>query len=305
MNYVMTYGYSLFAQVMAFDFRGFFSNKVDTVHQGIRAITYPQHPQHPQYQCPITKEHLEAARLCHKVYDDEFLHASESFVDSPSTDVQCSMTIVESKLYVVFRGSDDFTDWFHNLKMGLINYPANSKKQFHTGFLIQWLSVKDEVQKKINDIIDNRLTINNPIDTVVLTGHSAGCPPACLCALELEKYITDNKNFQVRVITFGSPRFSNHIFKQDFEAKDYLSCTRIVHDRDLVTRFPTSLYSEYEHVGKPIQLRGDHVLQEETSNFEAFRRFIFGILTLTFGVEDHNVDKYVEEIQSLLDKKKN
>ena len=286
----MNYLYSLVAHVIAFDFS----------YLSLPTIRSSQTNQ--EYKCPMTQEHLDAARLCHKVYDDEFLHQSERFVDAPTTDVQCSMSVPsdqQNKLYVVFRGSDDFNDWFHNLKMDLVKYPnefSNPGSQCHTGFLIQWLSVKQEIQEKIGEMIELR-----PIDTIVLTGHSAGSPAACLCALELGQSL-DLKNIDVQVITFGSPRFSNQFFKDDFEAQKHLKCTRIVLDRDLVTRFPTTLYSEYKHVGKPLQLRGQqqHVLQRDTTNFEAFIHFLLGILSLDVGVSDHLIENYVEEIETLL-----
>ena len=266
------------------------------------------------YKCPMTQEHLDAARLCHKVYDDEFLHQSERFVDAPVTDVQCSMSVPsdqQNKLYVVFRGSDDFNDWFHNFKIDLVKYPnafSNPDSQCHTGFLIQWLSVKQEIQGKIGEMIEQRRGREDckPIDTIVLTGHSAGSPPACLCALELGQSL-DLKNIDVQVITFGSPRFSNQYFKNDFEAQSHLKCTRIVLDRDLVTRFPTSLYSEYKHVGKPLQLRGSkykYVVQRDTTNLEAFRHFLLGILSVDVGVSDHMIENYVEEIETILKRNK-
>lgn len=300
----MNYLYSLVAHVMAFDFSIWSLPTLRSTHQDSTNAQTNQ-----DYKCPMTQEHLEAARLCHKVYDDEYLHESERFVDSPTTDVQCSMSVStncnqHNKLYVVFRGSDDFNDWFHNLKMDLVRYPnklSNPNSQFHTGFLIQWLSVKQEIQRKIGEMIELRRGREDckPIDTIVLTGHSAGSPPACLCALELGQSL-DLKNIDVQVITFGSPRFSNQFFKEDFEAQKHLKCTRIVLDRDLVTRFPTSLNSEYKHVGKPLQLRGDHVVQRDTTNFEAFRHFLLGIPRADLGFIDHDVENYVKEIENLL-----
>lgn len=237
----------------------------------------------------LTREHLHAARLCKLVYDDDYLHKSERFVDVPSTDVQCSMSVDDHKLYVVFRGSDDKTDWFHNFNMNLVEYPAKSKIQLHAGFVVQWLSVREEVKKKVKDMLQS----NKGIETVIFTGHSAGSPPACLCAKEF-----DSKEVDVRVITFGSPRFSNEAFKAEFETTQ--KCTRIVLDRDLVTRFPINFYNGYAHVGSPLQLRDGHVLQRDTTNFETFKWLLLGIPNLDFGVLDHRIENYVEKIGSFL-----
>lgn len=247
-----------------------------------------------QTACPMTKEHLQAARLCHKVYDDDYLHASERFVDSESTNVQCSMCFEENKLFVVFRGSDDMVDWFHNFNMDLVKYPENSKAEFHAGFLVQWLSVKEEVKKKVAEMIELK---EGTVDAIVFAGHSAGSPPACLCAKEL----SNAGNIDVRVVTFGSPRFSNHVFKEDFEKKK-IPCTRIVLDRDLITRFPFSFSGVYAHVGKPLQLREDHVLERETSVMETLYWLLLGIPRIDLGVRDHDVENYVSEIEKLVSK---
>lgn len=274
----------LFTRVMAFDFSSYISQK----------LTSLKPTSHTGDKCPVTPEHLEAARLCHLVYDDEYLHKSERFVDSPSTDVQCSMSVDKHILYVVFRGSDDRTDWSHNFNMNLVEYPPNSRNQIHAGFLVQWLSVKEDVNKKVSDMIEISNGRGKPIKTIVFAGHSAGSPPACLCAKELEL-----DSVEVRVITFGSPRFSNQAFKTEFETSK--QCTRIVLDRDLVTRFPINFYNGYAHVGKPLQLmEGNIVLQRETTNFETFKWFLFGIPDFDFGVRDHDIRKYCEEIESYL-----
>ena len=248
---------------------------------------------HHKAVCPMTKEHLQAARLCHKVYDDDYLHAAERFVDSESTNVQCAMTFEDHKLFVVFRGTDDMVDWYHNFQANLVKYPANSESEFHAGFLVQWLSVKQEVENKIVEMIQSR---RDAVDAIVLTGHSAGCPSACLCAIELANV----NNIDVRVVTFGSPRFANDVFKEDFEENKKISCSRIVLDRDLVTRFPVSY--TYAHVGKPLQLRGDHVLERDTSVLETIQWCLLGIPRMDLGFRDHDVQNYVKEIEKLLTK---
>lgn len=247
--------------------------------------------------CPVTQEHLHAARLCHLVYDDEYLYNSERFVDSPSTDVQCSMSVDDCKLYVVFRGSDDSTDWSHNFDMNLVSYPSKSNKQVHTGFLVQWLSVREEVTTKIAEMIDLSHESGTPIQTVVFTGHSAGSPPACLCALE------SLENIEVRVVTFGSPRFSNQAFKDYFEALPGIQkCTRFVLDRDLVTRFPINFFNGYRHVGSPLQLRDGRILERDTTNFETFQWFVLGLPRFDFGVRDHDISNYVKKIESCVNR---
>lgn len=245
-----------------------------------------------EYKCPIEPEHLEAARLCHKVYDDEYLHNSEKYVDSPETDVQCSLSVFNNTLYVVFRGSDDLTDWYHNMNADLVKYPAKSESKVHAGFLVQWMSVKQEILQKIHEMIESRKE-NDPIQSILFAGHSAGSPPSCLCAKELDVDI------DTRVITFGSPRFSNQYFKNDFKPR----CTRIVLDRDVVTRFPTSFRDEYVHIGDPLQMRENKVVQRDTTKFEAFSWFLFGIPRADFGVKDHYIQNYVRAIEKFLSEK--
>ena len=252
--------------------------------------------------CLIKQEHLDTARLCHLVYDDEYLRNSERFVDSPSTDVQCSMSVDENKLYVVFRGSDDSTDWAHNFNMGLVSYPSKSSHKVHAGFLVQWISVREEVKKKVAQMIESSSVKGKPIETIVFTGHSAGSPPACLCALEmLNENFEKFENFEIRVVTFGSPRFSNQAFKDSFEDSFGIqNCTRFVLDRDLITRLPINFSNGYTHVGSPLQLRDGHIVQRDTTNFETFQWFLLGVPRLDFGIKDHNISNYVDKIKSFL-----
>lgn len=251
----------------------------------------------PHTTNPMTHEHLDTAKLCQLVYDDDYLHSSDRFVDSPSTDVQCAMSVKGSKLFVVFRGSDHHTDWAHNFKANLVEYPNNEYNneyneypEFHSGFLVQWLSVRDEVKRKIHELITD-----TNIKTVIFAGHSAGSPHACLCAKELR---LDSKNYSVKIFTFGSPRFSNTVFKTDFETD--FECTRIVLDRDVVTRFPLNFNNGYAHVGSPLQLRDDYVVDRESTYFETFQWLLLGIPKLDLGIRDHKIGNYVEKIQQLL-----
>lgn len=234
---------------------------------------------------------LECAKLCENVYDDEFLKNSEYYVENEDSDCQAVIKKSGSTLFVCFRGSDSLQDWRMNFKQLLVSYPTNSGKKVHAGFLIQWLSVKDELLGKLGKLIDKY----RYVDEVVFCGHSAGVV-CCLAASDFGKQ-NKLKKLKCEVVTFGSPRICNKEFKEDFKSR--VKCTRIVLDRDLITRLPFRFLG-YRHLGTPYQLRENEVINRETSAIETVWWMLLGIVKGDVGIRDHFIDNYVRAIENNL-----
>jgi len=250
--------------------------------------------------CPIKKEHLQAARFCGNVYDDGWLHGSEQFIDFEETNVQCAMNVVGKTLYVSYRGSDSRRDWKQNIKINMVNYPAKTNQEIHFGFLLNWISVKKDIDYKIEILLDK---YKDEIDTVIFCGHSAGT--ICLLnAYDMAEKLQDVYSLKVKAITIGAPRIGNEEFKAAFDER-VPDCTRIVLDKDIVTRFPIGIlqiHDKYRHVGNPIQLRAGEILQRDTSKFEAFKWILGGIPKMNMGlVADHEISGYIQELERILE----
>lgn len=244
----------------------------------------------------LTGQHQTAARLCRDVYDDTYLHAQEAYANHPPTDFQCCMQVEGDVLFVAVRGTEKKQDWKNNVKCSLIEYPLNSKRKVHVGYLLEWLSVQDEVMFKIDEMIDKH---KDNINKVTFCGHSAGTV-AVLAALHFTERgkIDKSKSMQSDAITFGSPRLGNKHFKEYFEQN--VPCTRIVLDRDVVTRVP--FWGGYKHVGQPIQIRDKNVLHRDTSSFEASLWLARGVVTNhEVGVSDHSIARYCAHIDKWVD----
>jgi len=230
---------------------------------------------------------LECAKLCEKVYDDEFFKNS-NHVENKDSDCQVVIKQSGSTIIVCFRGSDSLQDWKMNFRQLLVSYPAKTDKKVHAGFLVQWLSVKDELFSKLEEIMDNKY-----IDEIVFSGHSAGTV-CCLAASDFEKQ-NKNEKLNIEAVTFGSPRICNKEFKNDFASR--IKCTRIVLDRDIITRLPFRFLG-YRHLGTPYQLRENKVINRETSAIETVYWMLLGAVKLDIGVRDHFMDNYVKVIEN-------
>ena len=248
----------------------------DAIKEKCKSMSYPN----------IPDSHVHSSILCRDIYDDDVLYNSEKYVENKETDVQIMFCVYEETLYIASRGSDHRVDWRHNFQFAMNEYPYGSKKMFHSGFLVQWFSVREEFMNAFNEMIGKHTEINK----VVLSGHSAGSSMATLAALEIEKFI----DIDIEVVTFGSPRMSNVEFKNDFSSK--VNCTRYINDNDIVTKVPLKLWG-YRHLGEPSLLKNNgEIVKKDLDVFQTFLAFVQGLLVAEIGIRDHDISRYVEKI---------
>ena len=240
---------------------------------------------------PLKPLHERLAQHCLDAYTDDYLSMHEH-IDNKETGVQCLFLTEEKQLIICYRGSDELSDWRWNIHMTQNEYPKGSGCYMHAGFLVQWVSVECEFKEKLRKLLELNVSTNE-FEEIVFCGHSAGgqcCIAAYSCRKLLEEY-----NLPVKVITFASPRVGDMNFKNNLES--FADCTRIVLDRDVVTRVPVF---GYEHVGKPIQIRDDCILERETSTWEHFHWMVLGARKKDFGVLDHAPWNYYSKIRKWL-----
>ena len=236
----------------------------------------------------IPLDHLYSAILCRDIYDDSVLHSSEKYIDNPETDVQIMFTARENTLLVSSRGSSSIEDWKNNLNFPLSEFPFESKKKFHSGFLVQYMSVKDN----FFNMLDSMLSKYPNIDKVVFSCHSASNGVMSLLSIDFEKI---NKKYDFEVVSFGSPRLCNSFFKEDFDSR--VKFTRYINDKDLVTKVPFN-WLGYRHLGSPIWMKNNGKIEKnDATGFQTFMLFLFGIPSADVGVRDHFMDSYVKNIE--------
>ena len=239
--------------------------------------------------------HEKAMSHCEDIYTDSYLSIQDSIVND-DTDMQCFFKIEDEKLFIVFRGSDSLMDWKMNFYMTQSEYPRGSDVWIHNGFLCQWLSIEKEFKEKLTSYLDSNIETKQ-FSEIVSCGHSSGNGHSLVSTYAC-KDIYLKYGIPVKVITFAGPKCGNIHFKNSIE--EFADCTRIVLDRDAVTRVP--LLYNYEHIGKPIQLRDDCILERDTSSLEHIHWLLLGLKHGDLGLLDHAPWNYKNAITMWLHK---
>jgi len=231
---------------------------------------------------------LNASKLCMDVYDP-LIETPGKFFKSKDTDAELYVALLDDTAVVCARGSDHIKDWMLNFMMELIPFTSatreKSEAKVHTGFMIQWMSVKEGVFAELD-----RITSMDECTNVLFTGHSSG---AALASLACHDYMPLCQ-LSTEVITFGSPRFCNRELQEIFDSD--VTCTRVVNDMDAVTLAPLKSIG-YVHVGKVLHMRNDDIDRKELCLWEKLWWTISNILKPDFGISDHFIGNYVDELE--------
>ena len=159
------------------------------------------------------------ANLCNIIYykewdqvekslTTEFKHDALSYYDFVEVDnVEMMKLVFDNQAYVVFRGTDEVTDW-------LYNFNIHEHDGFHEGFY--------KLYDKIWNIV---YEFKNKYENIIYTGHSLGGALATVCASKLGCS---------KLVTFGSPRVLTRKRKKEFNIETY----RYVNNMDIVPKFP-------------------------------------------------------------------
>lgn len=195
-----------------------------------------------------------------------YLGFSEGFVvtnaiTDPRSDTQGYIGYLpeQSNIYVVLRGTHSFQNWINDFDARMVKYNASSdcvECYVHEGFAFAWSQV---ALKVISDVAVLREKF--PSYSIVVTGHSLGGALASLGAIHLQQYFNNeaavSNSFSLRAVqklgivpnirlfTFGSPRFSNQALSE-YASKLVGDKHRITHYRDMAPHVPP--YWQYIHI---------------------------------------------------------
>ena len=154
-------------------------------------------------------------------------------------------------IIIVFRGSDDFSDWWDNLNCSSCKH---RKEGLHSGFANRYGHFEYAIRE--------RLIKNNP-DEIWITGHSLGGALAVICAEQIisGQGLNSNEDPEIAfkdklkgVFTFAQPMVSV-AGKFNDTCKDELEPLHVhfANDNDLVPR----LAPTYSHSGLMIRFNGE------------------------------------------------
>lgn len=234
----------------------------------------------------LTKKILDAAKMCMDAYDP-LKESPGKFFKSYDTDAEIYVALKGDTVFVCARGSEHILDWKHNFMLNLSPFLSDTRSDdnccVHTGFLLQYLSIRTDAMRELKRLVEMEECKN-----ILFTGHSAGTI-ASIFAYDFSPTCTK----PIEVITFGSPRFCNYELAEIFNNE--INCTRVVNDLDAVTLAPLYGYG-YKHVGKLIHMRDSSVDSNELMWWEKGWWSIFNI----FSITDHFINNYVSEIEKRL-----
>lgn len=211
---------------------------------------------------------------------DNFLEVGHGFIAVDST---------LKTIYVAFKGTSSYTDWFNNLDIINTGYTPQviQSEDFevsgmccvncrvHRGFASFDKLRGPTLVDLIIEVVDD-----HPDYKIKLTGHSLGAALALLTGIELRLL-----GYNALVVTLGSPKIGNRQFTnfvdQIFETKNVMEhieehksfeeldngYIRMLHRHDLVPFLPPT--SKYAHAGYEYYLSVEGVKQ---TPFTIFRR---------------------------------
>nr|VFJ43022.1 MAG: Lipase (class 3) [Candidatus Kentron sp. DK] len=198
--------------------------------------------------------------------------------------------LVEHQAYLcmVFRGTDELSDWLDNLD-------SFSKKElfgrFHGGF---WDCVEDVWEPLFARYQALRKEQERPL---FITGHSLGGAMATIVAA---RFLHEGLPF-ANVYTFGQPRAMRPGAAMKFNAGCKSRFFRFHNNNDIVTRVPAALMG-YRHVGNHLYISEEKRIYREIGFWFRFLDFFDGIFSRLKKnqwldpIEDHDMDEYLEAV---------
>lgn len=199
------------------------------------------------------------------------------FLDNPKSGLQAGITKSDKfkRICVVFRGSEEKLDWYHNLLAWKYKLP-NHKCKVHKGFYKQlndydnFIKISDQLKLEISE---------NPSYSVYILGHSLG---GALASIFGFLYANTTNNF-ITVISFASPRVGDKKFKELFENQTNLRHYRFTNKHDVVPNIPII---NYHHTGIHINIKNN--------KFKIGKK---NTVLNSFSIKDHDINDYYENLK--------
>ena len=222
-------------------------------------------------------------QILKKIGETSPLGIVHKFYDIKSTDLQVGITIseVNKRISIIFRGSESKKDWFYDLSV--LKKKLHDNVYVHGGFYKQLCdeNMLDILKKDILNLLEEKKDYE-----VFVTGHSLGGALSTLFGYELSR-VTSKK---VNIVSFASPRIGNSEFKNSFDKRKNLVHIRITNNRDIVTALPMI---NFKHVGTNICLyENSFDIFHDYSYNSWFKYSLFNC----WRISDHSMDLYYKRL---------
>ena len=132
------------------------------------------------------------------------------FISDEETDIQVAVTLseVNKRICVVFRGSESSSDWYYDLM--ITKHNLHDDVWVHKGFY-QQLTKNGTYDKLLESI--KKLADDYPTYKIYITGHSLGAAFSTLFGYMLSRERSDK---DIVVVSFASPIVGNANWKDSF-----------------------------------------------------------------------------------------
>jgi len=196
------------------------------------------------------------------------------FIENKNTDTQCYLIVKNKQLIITGQGSTTVTDCLIDIQFWRTRVPYLKNLLVHSGFVKSYDSIRNEIHKLIQDIIETQ-----NITEIICCGHSLFGAISTICALDIKM----NYNLPTYCVTFGSPRVGSKKFAKLFNEiidKSY-RCVRL---KDPISFTP--MPGLYKHVSGGIHFAGN--LHDALLNFKVPLYNPYGC-----KVQDHSIEDYL------------
>lgn len=204
----------------------------------------------------------DIAVLCKKSYNNNFFGTKNIVIDT-DFGLQCNFLINNKKnrLYIVFRGSDEWKDWKSNIMINQIELKDNVK--VHKGFYL--FLQRNNIIKTILNIIETIQKEKNY--DIIICGHSLGGALSQVLGYELL-----DTNYNIQIYIFGMLNIGN----LEFQNK-------------LIQRYPIIL----------INFSNDIIFQLLSILYRknVFYNIILPNIYRNNGLTNHNIDVYIDYLK--------
>lgn len=199
-------------------------------------------------------------------------------------------------IIIVFRGSDNLSNWLADFDITMVPFDNNSKNLVHQGFRDSVLSMQNKINKDIAKMKNNN-------QNIYITGHSLGGSQAILSGFMCKSLLKF-----AYVTTFGEPKVGDYnlcsLFNLSLNSSPASKKSRIyrnVNSYDPVPYLPTNyLFKMYYHEGL-------FYLYSATNNNNLYEIELNNILfdnnimdmpdnqeeLLQFNVNRHSINEYI------------
>ena len=231
---------------------------------------------------------------------------------SSSKDAQCFVTTKGDTMYIVFRGTESIRDWLTDaniirVPMDLPNVEENKRPHVHWGFLRQFRSVQNDLDKEIVEFEKSRMTNDSKkekeavsqekLGNIIICGHSLG---GAMCSLAGLQFAVTYPRLTVSCYTYGSPRVGCSDFVSLFK-KNVSSYKRFVNEDDPVTMIPFAW--RFTHLPGLCYMNKNNkiIAKNETTWWRIICDSVMSVFGRESPVGDHSCNKYLEKLDKCIE----